>query len=633
MPKIILKNSNSNPLIDFLRQSGINYNITKKQSGQDTLINQVTFSPRNPQQKQELLSILENYGSQIYHNTSLNVDMNVENFFNYSSNQYENITRVSQELDLPLYYIENENQQNEKFKNLKSIVANTISKGFIENISDIQQNLNPRSQSDTSKMRNVLFGNEYQKVRSKAFLNEFCYYNKIQIGSQGTYEIIGTFLRQMKFQEEMFGGLISNNTTVNVGFNINNSLNETIIPVQDILDIINNNNLVLDTSDKLILGTDKKTSSYITNNFKKYLLTGHINEKKKHLLKSLLQMHHDEECAKEFIIYKIDKFIDTDTLPLQTFWMFEEEWKEYIDYQIKRDKTYRYELKAYSIIYGTQTQVSDIVETDKEGINIIMTSSPSFKMAIVDFETVSIKVSPKIPVPPFVEFLNESNSENYIKIYLDLNNDSRKDNFISITSEDASMIQNIPTDSDGMMDFEYSIEDGKFEVFRLDEMPVSYNNFENAKILDVRNKYSSTSVVFKETLLPNKKYYYMFRAVNLIGVPSNPTPIYEVELIKDASKSKIVSRVINMEKNDAFLDKTFKNLLQITPAFQQEVLNDQDSFIQDLPTFKKKINQISLGTAIDKVWGKKFKIRVKSKDTGKIIDLNVKFKLTKDNIK
>ena len=100
----------------------------------------------------------------------------------------------------------------------------------------------------------------------------------------------------------------------------------------------------------------------------------------------------------------------------------------------------------------------------------------------------------------------------------------------------------------GKIDFEYSIEDGKFEVFRLDEMPVSYNNFENAKILDVRNKYSSTSVVYKENLLPNKKYYYMFRAVNFIGVPSNPSPVYEVELIKDASRSKIVSRVITLEK-------------------------------------------------------------------------------------
>ena len=51
----------------------------------------------------------------------------------------------------------------------------------------------------------------------------------------------------------MFGGLISNNDTVNVNFNINNSTDETIIAVQDILDIINNNKLVLDTSDKLIL--------------------------------------------------------------------------------------------------------------------------------------------------------------------------------------------------------------------------------------------------------------------------------------------------------------------------------------------------------------------------------------------
>ena len=124
----------------------------------------------------------------------------------------------------------------------------------------------------------------------------------------------------------------------------------------------------------------------------------------------------------------------------------------------------------------------------------------------------------------------------------------------------------------------------------------------------------------------------MFRAINVIGTPSNPTPVYEVELIKDSSRSKIMSRVVTLEKEEVFLDKTFKNLLQIKPAFQQEVLNDQTDFIQGLSTFKKKINDIPLGTATDKVWGKKFKIRVKSKDTGKIVDLNVKFNLNKDNI-
>ena len=276
-------------------------------------------------------------------------------------------------------------------------------------------------------MRNIVFGNDFQKVRSKKSLDEFCYYNRIQIGSQGTHEIIGTMLRKIKFQEEMFGGLISDNDTVNVSFNINNSTDETIIAVQDILDIINNNKLVLDTSDKLILSTDKKTSSYVTNNFKKFLLVNYLNKKKGAVLKTFSQMYNNEECAKEFIIYKIEKFIDNNTNPTQTFWMFEEEWKEYIDYQIKRDKTYRYELKAYSIIYGTQTQVSNIVETNKESIKIDFTSSPSYKMAIVDFDTVSIKVSPKIPLPPYAKFLNESNAGNYIKIYLDLDNDSKKE--------------------------------------------------------------------------------------------------------------------------------------------------------------------------------------------------------------
>ena len=632
MPKLKLINSNGNPLINTLKQFGIRYKMKNKNSPSGNLITELEFFPGNPSQKNQLRSILENYGTVLYHNTVLNVDMNVENFFNYSSNEYENITRTTPELELPLYYIENENEQNENFKDLKSIVANTISKSFIESISDLQQTLVTRPQTAINKMRNILFGNEFQKVRSKKFLNEFCYYNRIQIGSQGTHEVIGSMLRKIKFQEEMFGGLISNNATMNVNFNINNSTDETTIEVQDILDVINNNKLVLDTSDKLILSTDKKTSSYVTNNFKKFLLVNYLNKKKGALLKTFSQMYENEECAKEFIIYKIEKFIDNNTNPTQTFWMFEEEWKEYIDYQIKRDKTYRYELKAYSIIYGTQTQVSNIVETNKESIKVDFTSSPSYKMAIVDFDTVSIKVSPKIPLPPYAKFLNESNAGNYIKIYLDLDNDSKKEEFTRITESDFTMMQNIPTDAEGRVDFEYSIEDGKFEVFRTDAKPNSYRDFENAKALDVRNKYSSTSVVYKENLLPNKKYYYMFRAVNFIGIPSNPSPVYEVELVKDASKSKIISQIVVLEKDIIMKDKVFKNMLQIKPAFQQEIVDDETPFIQDLNTFKKKINNIPMGTAIDKVWGKKFKIRIKSKDTGKIVDLNVKFKLTKDNI-
>ena len=74
-----------------------------------------------------------------------------------------------------------------------------------------------------------------------------------------------------------------------------------MIAVQDILDIINNNPLVLDTSDKLILRIrqeEKKPQVILTNNFKKYLLINYLNQKKNELLKTFSQMYQNEECAK-----------------------------------------------------------------------------------------------------------------------------------------------------------------------------------------------------------------------------------------------------------------------------------------------------------------------------------------------
>ena len=85
MPKINLKNSNSNTLVSLLKSLGIRYHSSKKQSEQGSMINELEMRPQSEKQKQQLRSVLQNYGTQLYHNTALNVDMNVDNFFNYSS--------------------------------------------------------------------------------------------------------------------------------------------------------------------------------------------------------------------------------------------------------------------------------------------------------------------------------------------------------------------------------------------------------------------------------------------------------------------------------------------------------------------------------------------------------------------
>ena len=47
-------------------------------------------------------------------------------------------------------------------------------------------------------------------------------------------------------------------------------------------------------------------------------------------------------------------------------------------------------------------------------------------------------------------------------------------------------------------------------------------------------------------------------------------------------------------------------------------------------TYNNSLDYVTLGLAEDSIWTRKFKFRIKSTTSGKIIDYNVKFKLTKD---
>ena len=91
------------------------------------------FFPKNPEQKTQLLSTLQ---KNLRHSSFITIqllmlDMNVAKLL-FSIIRQMNMkiyTEPQQNWSLPLYYIENENEQNEKFKNLKGpLITNTISK-------------------------------------------------------------------------------------------------------------------------------------------------------------------------------------------------------------------------------------------------------------------------------------------------------------------------------------------------------------------------------------------------------------------------------------------------------------------------------------------------------------------------
>jgi len=176
----------------------------------------------------------------------------------------------------------------------------------------------------------------------------------------------------------------------------------------------------------------------------------------------------------------------------------------------------------------------------------------------------------------------------------------------------------------------------RFEVFRTTEKPTTLKDFGNTayKTYDmrIRDEKSSFGVVeCYDKILTNKKYYYMFRAVNELEVRGPLTEVYEIELIDDGGYNYLLTKVYTENELNVTSytnpTKTFKSVLHVRPAGIQAALNLSNvDYTQESNT---QFENVTLGNtdADELIWGKNFKIRLKSKKTGKKIDLNITYNL------
>jgi len=154
-----------------------------------------------------------------------------------------------------------------------------------------------------------------------------------------------------------------------------------------------------------------------------------------------------------------------------------------------------------------------------------------------------------------------------------------------------------------------------FEIRRLAIAPESYADFDNASTTLISTPYGQNSKAasanYMDSIEPNKKYYYMFRAVDRRGIYSNPTAVYEIEMVENSGAVYPLINSYEMKKEFKPSTKSLKRLFNIVPRLKQV-----------LPA----IGSNKLGTEKRSLFGKEFKIRLTSKKTGKVIDLNVEFK-------
>ena len=126
---------------------------------------------------------------------------------------------------------------------------------------------------------------------------------------------------------------------------------------------------------------------------------------------------------------------------------------------------------------------------------------------------------------------------------------------------------------------------------------------------------------FFDDVVANKKYYYSFRSISFHNTPSNLTPVYEVELLKDSDEYKInVKEFIFKEEKNYRTSMSMKRLIKISPNAER-IFFSRDRKIDDYEIGTEGVKLCEEGAE------KTFKIRAKSKHTGKMIDFNITFKI------
>jgi hypothetical protein len=170
-----------------------------------------------------------------------------------------------------------------------------------------------------------------------------------------------------------------------------------------------------------------------------------------------------------------------------------------------------------------------------------------------------------------------------------------------------------------------------FEVFRMDTYPKSITDFRGNKLR--KDFTSSDNFSFIDNIVPNKKYYYVFRCQDIHGHVSNPSLIHEVEIVTMNEASRVNVKIVepeDIETKRRLARQSFKSARQfvsIKPSFPQKTLQlpDSGNFSELTDTGNK--DDIFGEPGIAKLWGKKFKLRIRSRNTGKEVDVNFRFKV------
>lgn len=421
----------------------------------------------------------------------------------------------------------------------------------------------------------------------------------------------------------------------------------------DITDMINNpdnttNKNLVYTLGENISETSKNTS--FIDSLMKIIANGKLKKIIKDKFRTYEEMVSGKQAYSETVLYKIEKYKSDNQGRvvgpiIQNIFLENSNAVDvihYVDTQVKYNTDYVYKVYAFQAVIGTKYSY-DNLETDfavgKESGGAAawfrVTQLPSVILVEIPYFEMTTKIMDSPPVAPDINIVSYRAIKNRLLLLFNGSIGEYEIDPVIIYPEEMEIINEIKRVQRLSNDdkVRYKSDDGAslFQVFRLDRPPRNYFDFAESLIAAVQTDVSTateqaaSSAAFIDEIENNKKYWYCFRAIDDHGHFSFPTCVYQVELKEDGG---IVFPEINVYDFKEFAQtqptRPVKKYIQISPAFVQTLINEAKTGIED-STSVKNVKQVQLGVRDQTVWGKTFKIRLTSKNSGKIIDLNVGF--------
>ena len=555
--------------------------------------------------------------------------------YNYYARGFEEQVANVTERIIPNYYIQRSNLDPQK-SNFSS-----PNKEFFQTVGTVNSMTLPPV--NDQKLRNVII-DDLKSVESSA--DQYPMYNEIKfvssevgnltkyLNDQGMMVLLmSDYTNPANLSRRQFD-LLTSTENSQVTQNVN-------ISIFNLSSWIQNQNFDLAT-DNLTVVSGYERDSFYAERLKKFILNGIIRTYTERYLRTYEDIINTEPCYAEVMFYKVDKYVNNVIGdPVQTYWVSNKDQLNILmDTQIKYGQPYSYDVKQVVMVVGNSYSYTRPImrpNTKQYTADITVTNRPSLQILEIPYFSDKIVSIQSPPLIPQVHFSTKMSSDKSIKISLGHTLGEDIQPFKTIETADLQQLDsmNLFRTNYTSMESEYFFSsDGVpeyYEIYRLDKKPMSYDDFSANKLKDAKSFFqekreSSSHVSVNDFIFPNRKYYYMFRAVNIHNHKSNPTIVYEVELIQDADDSKVVVNKFDFEMPPTYMNtKKFNSLFQVEPALQQRLLDSNQPSLYNKPTAKGSLENIKLGNVPDSLWGRNFKIRITSTTTGRKIDFNVNF--------